>query len=136
MILTDTGPLVALLDKADPHHSACVDVLRRLPPDRMLTTWPCLTEAMHLLKSAGGYRYQAALWDLRSADRLVLHDLTAPEADHMAELMATYRKVPMDLADASLVAAAESLSIRHIFTSDSDFYIYRFRDGTAFEILQ
>ncbi len=42
----------------------------------------------------------------------------------------------MDLADASLVAAAERLSIRHIFTIDSDFYIYRFRDGTAFEILQ
>jgi len=31
----------------------------------------------------------------------------------------------MDLADASLVATAETLGIRQIFTLDSDFYVYR-----------
>jgi predicted nucleic acid-binding protein len=37
----------------------------------------------------------------------------------------------MDLADASLVAAAERLGLRRIFTLDSDFYIYRLLDGSA-----
>jgi predicted nucleic acid-binding protein len=44
-------------------------------------------------------------------------------------LMAKYRNVPMDLADASLVALAEHLESNRIFTLDSDFYIYRFQES-------
>ena len=39
------------------------------------------------------------------------------------------------IADASLVAAAESRSLRRIFTLDSDFYVYRLYDKDAFEVL-
>jgi len=46
------------------------------------------------------------------------------------ELMDLYRDHPMDLADASLVAAAESLGTRKIFTVDrKDFETYRVRRG-------
>ncbi|MGE3595451.1 MAG: hypothetical protein AB7N70_07850 [Dehalococcoidia bacterium] len=41
----------------------------------------------------------------------------------MAELMEKYQDRPMDLADASLVAAAERLEQRRIFTLDDDFHI-------------
>lgn len=41
----------------------------------------------------------------------------------------------MDLADASLVGAAESLGDQNIVTQDSDFYIYRYRDNLTFEVL-
>jgi hypothetical protein len=51
VILTDTGPLIALLDKRDGYHQICVGMLYALPPEPMLTTWPCLTEAMHILGS-------------------------------------------------------------------------------------
>lgn len=68
MTLTDTGPLIALLDKADRHHRACLDAARQLPAGPLLSTWPCFTEAMYLLGEVGGHRYQAALWGLRSAD--------------------------------------------------------------------
>ncbi len=49
--------------------------------------------------------------------------------------MNRYQNVPMDLADASLVAAAETLNDRKVFTLDSDFRIYRLADGSAFEIV-
>ncbi len=49
--------------------------------------------------------------------------------------MEKYRDVPMDLADASLVAAAERLSLNRIFTLDSDFYVYRLYDKDAFDVL-
>jgi predicted nucleic acid-binding protein len=109
--------------------------LERLPAAPLLTTWPCFTEAMYLLGSVGGHRYQTALWNLRTGGPLVLHDLTAPEIDRMAALMEKYSDRPMDLADASLVAVAESLSLRRVFTIDSDFHVYRLKDGTALEVV-
>jgi len=41
----------------------------------------------------------------------------------------------MDLADASLIAAAETLNATRIFTLDSDFHTYRLADGSALEAL-
>ena len=79
MILTDTGPIVALLDADDGNHAACVAATQRLPAEPLLTTWPCFTEGMYLLGAVGGYRYQASLWRLWEAGRLVLHDLTPTE---------------------------------------------------------
>ena len=46
------------------------------------------------------------------------------------ELMELYADHPMDLADASLVAAAEVLGTRRLFTIDrKDFQTYRVRRG-------
>jgi len=46
------------------------------------------------------------------------------------ELMEQFADHPMDLADASLVAAAEALNTRKVFTIDRrDFETYRVRKG-------
>ena len=58
---------------------------------------------MYLLGEAGGYRFQERLWQMRHTGRLQRIELTAKETDRMAVLMAQYRNVPMDLADASLL---------------------------------
>ena len=49
--------------------------------------------------------------------------------------MDKYKDRPMDLADASLMAATEGLGMQRIFTLDSDFYIYRLVDGSALECI-
>ena len=54
----------------------------------------------------------------------------------MRELMARYEDAPMDLADASLVAAAEALSLTRVFTLDRHFYAYRLAGGDALEVVQ
>ena len=133
MTLTDTGPLVALVNKNDPNHRRCLAVTRRLPAGPLVTTWPCFTEAMYLVFQAGGYPAQAELWRWRMAGRLSLHDLTGNEMEQMVALMDKYKDQPMDLADASLVAAAERLGVKRLFTLDSDFYIYRLADGSALD---
>ena len=135
MTLTDTGPLVALINAGDQHHARCTATLATLPAEPLLTTWPCFTEAMHLLWRDGGYRYQSALWNMYRGGRLVLHELTAAEILRMTQLMEQYRDTPMALADASLVATAESLNLRQVFTIDRQFYVYRLRDGTAPEVV-
>jgi predicted nucleic acid-binding protein len=54
----------------------------------------------------------------------------------MDALMAKYQNVPMDAADASLVAVAESRGFRRLFSIDSDFYIYRLADGSVLEVVR
>lgn len=53
----------------------------------------------------------------------------------MAELMRVYSDLPMDLADASVVAAAEALGERRVFTFDGHYRIYRLRDGSTLEVV-
>lgn len=132
-MLTDAGPLLAILDRGDTHHAACMAAARTLGRTPLLTTWPCFTEAMYLLGRSGGYLLQAGLWNLRNAGRLVLHDLTDAEIDRAASLMHRYQDTPMDFGDASLVAVAESGSHRQVFTLDRHFWIYRLADGSALE---
>ena len=59
-MLTDTGPLIALLDENDKHHAACVSVARKLPRQPLMTTWLCFTEAIYFLGEEGGYSSQNA----------------------------------------------------------------------------
>ena len=94
MILIDTGPLVALIDRSDQDHIACDAILAGLPPQPFGTTWPCVAEAMHLLGSAGGYRFQSHLWLMRSEGSLEFLDLSASEAELASSLMETYQDLP------------------------------------------
>lgn len=134
MTLTDTGPLVALIDRGDSYHRAAGVAALALPPAPLVTTWPCLTEAMYLLGRAAGSSGQEALWVMIAAGRLVVREAGPGEVDRLAELMRTYRDLPMDLADASIVVAAESTGTRRVFTFDGHFRIYRLRDGSTLEV--
>jgi predicted nucleic acid-binding protein len=132
MTLTDTGPLVALIDGDDADHKQCVDALVKLSRP-LVTTWPCFTEAMYLVGSQGGYPAQEELWSYLEDGRVELHVSSAEERKRMRALMRQYKDTPMDLADASLVTAAEVLKVTRIFTVDSDFNVYRINRKTPFE---
>ncbi len=132
MTLTDAGPLVALIDADEPDHEACRSALTGLALP-LLTTWPAFTEALYLLSRAGGPRGREALWRLVSTGRLVLADLSEPAVQRSARLMAKYADLPMDLADATLVALAEERGQRRIFTLDSGFEVYRINGRGRFE---
>lgn len=132
--LTDTGPLVALINVNDPYHEQADGILSRLPRVPLITTWPCITETMYLLYQAGGHAAQDELWGWIADGLLRLHLPTEDEWQRMRELMAQYQDAPMDLADASVVVAAEVLSVSRVFTLDRHFYAYRLEDGGAMEI--
>lgn len=135
MILTDTGPIVALLDVRDAHHARCRAAAGRLPPVPLLTTWPCFTEAMYILGEAGGHGYQATLWAMYRRERLIVTELTSSEVERAAELMAKYHDRPMDLADASLIAVADARGFTRLFTLDSDFLFYRLASGAVLDLV-
>lgn len=126
--------MISLIDGSDHSHSLCRAALPALEKP-IVTVWPCYTEAMYFLGKSLGYPGQQALWRLRSSGILTLKETTAAEADQMEILMNTYRDTPMDLADASLVVAAETLGLRRVFTLDRHFYAYRLSDGSALEVV-
>lgn len=64
-----------------------------------------------------------------------LHPGSAAELARIWVLMARYRDIPMDLADASVVAAAETLERLQIFTVDRHFFGYRTVGGRPFELV-
>lgn len=134
MTLVDAGPLVALIDAGEPDHEACRQALAdiELP---LLTTWAALTEAMYLLIRAGGAPAREALWRLVSTGRLELVDLTSALVERVAVLMRKYDDLPIDLADATLVAVAEDRGLARVFTLDSDFQVYRINGRRRFEII-
>ena len=134
MILTDAGPLVALVDQGEPDHKACVACLPDLKGP-MVTTWPAFTEAMYLLGEAGGWRAQEMLWSMLHQGDLEIAFQVADDYERMRVLMQKYRDHPMDLADASLVRLAEERHVRDIFTLDErDFRTYRIHGRQSFRI--
>ncbi|WP_216087104.1 type II toxin-antitoxin system VapC family toxin [Stanieria cyanosphaera] len=102
---------------------------------RMLTTWCCYTEAMYFAGRLGGWLAQEYLWRLAETNALDVHSPTPNEQARMRSLMKKYQNVPMDLADASLVALAETRGISTIFTLDKDFFIYRWNDTNVFNVV-
>ena len=127
MILVDTGPLVALFDPKDGQHERCARTLKNIR-EPISTTVPVLTEAFHMLDphSIGSDR----LREFIENDGLSVWFLDRTTLTRAFELMDLYADHPMDLADASLVAGAESLGTRKVFTIDRrDFTTYRVRRG-------
>lgn len=135
MTLTDTGPLVALVARTDARHAQCVLAARQLSSGPMLTTWPCLAEAMYLVHKTDGWFGQQALWRMLQKEAIQLVDLNWADLFHMQELMEKYRDSPMDFADASLIAVADSHGIKQVFSLDSDFRFYRLADGSSLELI-
>ena len=134
MTLVDTGPLVALFDPQDRQHARCVNALKGLR-EPIMTTTPVLTEAFHILgpASIGSDR----LREFIENGGLLVWFFDRPALTRAFELMELYADRPMDLADASLVTAAEALRTRRVFTIDrNDFETYRVRRGHRHQSIQ
>lgn len=136
MIITlcDTSPLVALINRKDNNHTRAVAVLKTLR-GTLMTTWPCVAEAMHLLNNYGGWLTQDELWGYIEDGLIEIYENSYVALPKMRQLMEQYRTTPMDLGDASLVAAAEALDVSQIFTFDHDFYIYQIGGKKPFDVI-
>lgn len=134
MILIDAGPLVALFDPKDRLHHHCDSTFKAIQGP-LITTVSVLTEAFHMLGagSVGAQRLREFL--LSGGVDVWFMDSRAVRRSF--ELMERYADHPMDLADASLIVAAEALPTRRIFTVDhNDFLTYRIQRGHRYESVE
>lgn len=127
MIIVDTGPFVALFDPKDRDHEACHQVLARID-EPLYTTEAVLTEVFHLLQP--GSRGALGVKEFLLNDYAAQMPLDREGLERAFVLMDRYMDLPMDFADATLVALAEKLGSPQVFTLDiSDFSTYRMQRG-------
>lgn len=117
MLLVDTGPLVAYLNRNDPHHAACTGMLEARTDELVVTPY-VLTEACYLIGKYVGADAEVNLVDAVVAEDLSQAEVRTTDLGRAAELMRQYRGFPLGIADASLVAVAERLGLTEIATLD------------------
>jgi hypothetical protein len=132
-IVVDAGALVAMFDKSDRHHAPVTRTLKAAGHALLLTTWPCVTEATHLLQRVD---LQLGLLTFIHRGFVSVYEFTAADLEHFMVWMAKYRDRPMDFADASLVWLAAETGATDILTIDrADFQTYRLPTGKRFRLL-
>ena len=132
-LLLDTGAFVALADRSERRHADCVAVLEAWS-GTIVTTEAVLTETLHLV----GPRWQAQsiCLDFLFRGAFVLIPPSLASLQRVAVLMARYRNVPMDYADATLVALGEELDTNQIFTLDRrGFSAFRLHQRRTFDVI-
>ncbi|HJU04982.1 MAG TPA: PIN domain-containing protein [Nitrospiraceae bacterium] len=122
VILLDTGPLVAFLNRADRFHDWAKAQWERVSPP-MLTCEAVMTEACYLLRNFPGGS-QAVIELVNRAVIQIAFKLEG-EIVSVGKLLGQYADVPISLADACLVRMAEQHSKSEVLTLDRDFHIYR-----------
>jgi uncharacterized protein len=120
--IVDTGPLVALFDRAERHHRWVVERIEELEAP-LLVCEPVLTETVYLL---GRYaKAQDAVFELLHNGALKVAFRIDEHLAALPKLLQKYRDTPMSLADACIVLMAEIHERHAVLTLDSDFSVYR-----------
>jgi uncharacterized protein len=120
--LTDSGPLVALLDRSDSHHTWAREQFAQVPTP----VWTCegaIAEAAYLLGAAGLPAW--AVVELVAREVVAIRFDLEAATDRVLALMKKYADTPMDFVDACLVSMTEAKRDCRLLTLDSDFRVYR-----------
>ncbi|MFQ5960788.1 MAG: PIN domain-containing protein, partial [Candidatus Methylomirabilales bacterium] len=110
--LLDTGVLVAYLHRDDRHHEKCLNAFRSFR-GLFITTEAVLTESMYLVAGIPG-GHQTCL-EIFIRGGMILVPATRASLRRCQSLMSQYSDIPMDFADATLVALAEETGVRDIY---------------------
>jgi predicted nucleic acid-binding protein len=133
-LIVDAGPLFAVFDTRDAHHG----VARRLlesHPGPLLVPSLVLAEAGHLVGARLGARAEVLLAANLAQGVLFCEPVHPADWLRIAELAARYADLPLGLADASLVAAAERLGIVDVASFDEHLRVVRPAHAEALNVL-
>lgn len=131
-VLVDTGVMVALLDRSERHHVRCVHAVRAVRSP-LVTCEAVIAESCYLLRRLPGAP-EAIIENVIAGIVQVPFQLSR-DAPAVRKLFHKYRNRSIDLADACLIALAESFETAEILTLDGDFEIYRWGKNKSFRNL-
>jgi predicted nucleic acid-binding protein len=114
-LILDTGPLVALVDRGDPDHDRCRELINGSNEVRIVPVCT-LVEIEHQLRPwRGGF---ASLMADMQAGRLQVHLPDVTELARASSLVDQYADLPLGLVDATVLACVERLREPKVATLD------------------
>ena len=132
-ILLDTGPLVALLSKADAEHARAARLFSGCaPPFRCCEA--VVAEACFLMRKV----HAAGPAEVIALARKGVYEMALSLDEHWTNiegLLKKYADRRISLADASLIRCAEVHQEARILTFDADFSVYRWARDKKFQVL-
>jgi predicted nucleic acid-binding protein len=133
--ILDTGPLVALADRRDPHQRAVQDTLEG-ERGALVVPAPVTAEVDHLVGVRVGASSRRGFLEDLAAQRF--HVACLEEEDHrtLADLDRLYADMNVGLADLSIVVLAQRFRTRRVVTFDErHFRAIRPLQGGSFRLL-
>jgi len=121
-IIADAGVIVGLIYEKDQWHKWAFEQSKQLAPP-FFTCEIVITEACYLLQNVKDG--EQIILSMIADGFLQVDFRLSDEAASIKSLMKKYENVPMSLADACLVRMSETIKDSTVFTTDSDFHIYR-----------
>lgn len=121
-VLIDSGPIVAVLRRRDQHH-AWARAHFEAATEPFITCEAVISESLFLLERAREGR--EALCGLLERGIIVMNFSFTAQLTETLRLVRRYHDTPMSFADACLVRMAEQSTAAIVFTTDSDFRIFR-----------
>lgn len=124
--LIEAGPVIALFDRDDQHHSRVLEFMRDFR-GRLISTWPVLTEVSYMLDFNKETQLDFLDWVAEGGIEVV--NLEQWQLIKVREVMERYADLPADFADASMIVTAEAHDLESIITLNSDFGVYKLSNG-------
>jgi predicted nucleic acid-binding protein len=125
IVILDTGPWVALIDRSESRHTECVQWLKNFS-GRLYSTEAVLTEVLYILNFSITAQCAAIDFILESVVEIV--PSSTDSLKKTKNLMKKYADLPMDFADATIVCLATETGMQNIATFDKkDFTIYKLK---------
>lgn len=134
IVVSDTGFVVALLNKSDIKHNDVVKIYTQ--QNYILLPQTVLAEVAYLVGRSVGINRVASFLKGLSKSRFRLISLTEVDVIRVAEILEDYQDSRIDFVDATVMAIAERFKSKIILTLDQrDFRLFRPKHCQNFDIL-
>lgn len=114
-LILDTGPVVALVDRSDPDHERCGELIDSASEIRIIPVCTLVEIEYQLRPWPGGFSRLMA--DV-GAGRLQVHLPDQRELSRASSLVEEYADLPLGLVDATVLACVERLGESKLATLD------------------
>lgn len=134
-LVADSGALYALYDADDQHHLSVRQAVEREQGAIFIPT-AILGELDYLLREFLGIDAELDFLESLQAGVFTLEAFTSADLERCRELIARFRDLDLGLADASVIATAERLSVNRVLTVDErDFRVVVPKSGRPFTLI-
>jgi predicted nucleic acid-binding protein len=116
-LVLDTGPIVALLDAADPEHERCVAMVASVGEDLVVPAAVLVEVDYWLLRLYGPAPWETFVEDVENG-AYRLHPLSERILGRAGEIERQYASLDLGLVDASVIATCEELDEPKVATLD------------------